>query len=116
MYKQEELFDKVHGHIQEKDLNLLKALVEDLNEFNDKYCLPSFCIYIDFDNEGDYSEYDPYCTFSIRIHDMVNEGKCDENIHDYLDIHQLDDCLCAIEIYEEEKEKLLWNISGRLSS
>lgn len=112
MYKEKELLEKVKGHIKDNDINLLKALIKDIDEFNSKY-LNGICVmYIDFDNVGNYSEFDPYETYSIRLHNLSNnDNVSDVNVHDHLDIHQLDDCLCAIESYHEEFEKCIGSLS-----
>jgi len=111
MYKEEELFEKVKGHVKENDIKLLHGLVDDINELNQKYVDECFEVYIDFDNVGiDCGEYDPYETFSIRLRYNTDKVKLDRkiridaNIHDGLDIHTLDDCLCTLCCYFEELE------------
>ena len=93
MYNEENLWKKVEGHIKENESPLLKALISDINEFNTLFKDDSIELYIDFDNVGTFSEGDTYETFSIRMHG--DDG--DENVHSGLNIHQLDDCLCALE-------------------
>ena len=102
MYREEELLKKVNGHLKENDIKLLKSLISDLDEFNEKYGNGSVEIYIDFDDVGNYSEFDPYETFSIKLHNIKFKDVPHEKVHDYLNIHQLDDCLCAIELYHEK--------------
>ena len=104
MYRQNELLEKVKDHLKENKIKLLEALIKDVDEFNDKYTKKGFEIYIDFDNVGDGSEFDPYETFSIRLRYKSSEKYIESNVHDLLDIRQLDDCLCTLCCYFEEVE------------
>jgi hypothetical protein len=106
MFKEKEILQKVKGHISERHVDLLKALISDVDEFNEKYTDENTELYIEFDNEGDDSECDPYETFSIRIRykegDVIEFG-C---VHSMLGINQLDDCLCALCCYFEELDEV----------
>jgi hypothetical protein len=106
MYKEQELFEKVNGHIKEGEVKLLHSLVEEVDELNEKYVDSKFEVYIDFDNIGNGGgEFDPYETFSARIRYKLDDKiRFDTNIHSELSIHQLDDCLCMLHSYFEELE------------
>lgn len=105
MYNEETLLKKVDSHLKDREIGLLKSLITDLDEFNEKYGNGIVETYIDFDDVGNDSEFDPYETFSIRLHNKNTKKQA--NVHDHLSIGQLDDCLCAIECYHEEMNHIM---------
>lgn len=109
MYNEENLWEKVCGHIKDNERSLLRALIADVNEFNATFGNGLFELYIDFDNVGGSCECDSYETFSIHIRKTNGEEmSAGDTVHDCLSIRQLDDCLCAIHFYQ----KILTQLKG----
>lgn len=100
MYKEKTLLKKVKNHINDDDKSLLDALISDINDFNKSHAKEPWELYIDYEDDGgDWDEYTLYETFSINLYWKKGLNKSDTNIHDGLTIGQLDDCLCAIEVF-----------------
>lgn len=103
MYNENILLKKVEGHIKGNEKNLLNGLITDVNEFNSDYSNPEASVFIDFDNVGNNSDYDPYETFSLKLKRNNRESV----IIDNMDLHELDIACAAIYGYFDELHRLV---------
>ena len=64
MYNKKKLLKKIEGHFN-GNMELLNALISDVDEFNSICNDNQIELYIDFDNESECAEIDTYETFSL---------------------------------------------------
>lgn len=109
MYKEEELYKKVEGHLNENEIKLLESLVDDINGFNKNHANNKVEVYIDYDNVGTDGEYDPYETFQIKLKPTIIKlnQKVVPVITSDLSLHDLDVAVCTLEGYFDELKFLL---------
>lgn len=96
---EKELLNKVH--ISDKDRCLLKALIDDVNEFNKTSEYP---IFIDYKDYCDNEEFDDSDTYSIKL-DKIYPGQSVPgyySIIDGLSLKKLDCALCTLIQYFSE--------------
>ena len=108
MYNKEELLDKIKGHKHiEEHTDLLLTLIDEIDEFNEKYADRFADVYIDFVNESTGNEFDPYETFSLNF---KKKYKSDNNIIPVivseLNIKELDIAICCLSQYFEELNEI----------
>lgn len=110
---EKELLSKVH--ISDKNECLLKALIDDVNEFNKTSEYP---IFIDYKDYCDNEEFDDSDTYSIKL-DKIYPSQSVlgyYSIIDRLSLKELDCALCALIQYFSEIDnykKDIVNISSK---
>ena len=103
MFNKEELLNKVKGHIDvENNEDLLNSLIDEIDDFNERYVDRFGELYIDFVNESTGYEFDPYETFNIKIKKSYKGNEVIPVIVSELSLKELDVAICTLTQYFEE--------------
>ena len=104
MYNKEELLDKIKGHkCIEEHTDLLLQLIDDIDDFNEKYADRFADVYIDFVNESTGNECDPYESFNLKFKkNYKSEDNTVSVIISELSIKELDIAIYCLNKYFEE--------------
>lgn len=112
MYKKEEFFEKIRNHVKEDDHPLVRSLVEEIETVNEKLKNKgeNYELFIDFYDVDEFSEFNPFLTYSLRIKPVYdNQDKpavAYECLVGEMNLRELDNVVCAVSSLIEEKENI----------
>lgn len=112
MYKKEEFFEKIRNHVKENDHPLVRSLVEEIETVNEKLKNKgeNYELFIDFYDVDEFSEFNPFLTYSLRIKPVYdNQDKptvAYECLVGEMNLRELDNVVCAVSTLIEEKENI----------